>query len=114
MFVLKLKDSNGTDLNIGDIVQVKNSRGTTFYSEVKYLEYEETITPFHSFAFHCIIKVDKVPDNAIKTDREERFNMWYCPDEKEVSEKDFHNYIMDWRACERRLEDKCFCIQLIK
>ena len=114
MFTLKLQDSNGIALNMGDIVRVENGRGTDtcFYAEVKYLEKEKAIAPFHTFSFHKFIKVDSVPENATKS-TEERYGIWYLRGEN--SEYDnMSKYLIDWRQCEHLLEAGCYSIELEK
>jgi hypothetical protein len=96
-FTLELCDRNGAPLN----------------AEVKYLEDENIITPFHTFSFISFEKVDKVPDNAIKSN-EERYSIYYLADpEDDESGKDFNNYLMDWRICEHHLETRTFKINKI-
>lgn len=111
MFILKLYDRNGVELKFGDIVKISNGKSFQFYSEVKYLEDEQAIAPFHTFTFHSFIKVDKVPDNAKKS-TETKYNIWFTNDYEtdngfEIGEK----YLMDWRACEHLLEQRCFRIE---
>ena len=48
MFTLKLFDRKGTELNLGDIVKISDGKRFTFFAEVKYLESEGVITPFHT------------------------------------------------------------------
>ena len=115
MFKLKLQDRNGIELNEGDIVKISNRHGFTFFAEVKYLEKEGIIAPFHTFSFHSFVKVDKVPDNAIKS-TEERYGIWYVPDDvAEVDEdnESFNQYLISWRQCEHLLES-CFKIEIDK
>jgi|SRR5690606_12924882 len=115
MFKLELYDRIGNKLNLGDIVKVSNGREFTFYAEVKYLENEKVITPFHTFSFHSFEKVDEIPEHAKKL-AEERYDIWftYSPelDEKEAIEH-ANKYLTDWRQCERLLENRCFRIELI-
>jgi hypothetical protein len=108
---LILTDTHGTPLNFGDIVRVNSGRGgdSCFYSEVKYLEKEKAIAPFHTFSFHSFEKVDKVPENA-KELSETRYKAWYIDKDAE-SEKNFEGYLMDWRKCEHEL-NRCFHIIL--
>lgn len=108
MFILKLLDRKGKELNIGDIVKVSDGRYITFFAEVKWLEKEKVITPFHTFSFHSFEKVDKVPDDAIKS-TEERYNIWYLDEKIEDDEgvSNFEHYLMEWRKCERILERCC-------
>ena len=113
MFLLTLMDRNGTPLNMGDIVKVCNSRGEfTFYSEVKYLEKEKKIAPFHTFSFHSFEKVDKVPDHCTKS-TEERYQIWYTnnpeSESKEIHDM-FEKYLIDWRCCEHLIENSCFSL----
>lgn len=116
MFILELYDSNGNKLECGDIVKVSNGREFSFYAEVKYLEVEQVIAPFHTFSFHHFEKVDHVPDHAIQSS-EERYKVWYthtpevtAPEAKQYAEK----YLIDWRQCEHLLEEKCFRVKLIE
>jgi hypothetical protein len=112
MFTLKLYDRNGIELKQGDIVKVSNGKDFTFYSEVKWLELEQSIAPFHTFSFHSFEKVDSVPEHAIKG-RESRYDIWYTnesdtDDNAEAAQK----YLSDWRSCETLIEKKCFRITL--
>lgn len=111
MFILKLQDSNGNLLNIGDIVRVENGRNdkSVFFAEVKYLEKEQAITPFHTFSFHKFFKVDSVPEGATKS-TEERYGIWYFKDENKPYDPT-SQYLADWRQCEHLLENKCYSIQ---
>lgn len=116
MFKLKLYDRIGNELNPGDIVKVSDGKTITFYSEVKYLEKEQVITPFHTFSFHSFEKVDKVPEGAVKCS-EERYNIWFThsPDvDQEDAVKAAERYLIDWRQCEHLLEQRCFRIELEK
>lgn len=115
MFKLELYDRIGNKLNLGDIVKVSNGREFSFYAEVKYLENEKLITPFHTFGFHSFEKVDSVPEHAKKAS-EERYNIWYTHspelDEKWASEY-ANKYLIDWRQCEYLLEKRCFRVELL-
>ena len=113
MFILKLYDRLGNELNEGDIVKISNGKMFTFFAEVKYIESEKTITPFHTFTYHSFEKVDKVPDNATKS-TEQSYNIWYvCNDESEEDHKseDFERYLMSWRECEHHLEKRSWRIE---
>jgi len=116
MFKLKLYDRIGNELQPGNIVKVSDGKNITFYAEVKYLEKEQVITPFHTFSFHSFEKVDKVPEDAIKC-TEERYNIWFTHS-GEVDPSDAveaaNKYLIDWRQCEHLLETRCFRIQLEK
>ena len=115
MFKLELYDRAGNKLNLGDIVKVSNGREFSFYAEVKYLENEKVITPFHTFSFHSFEKVESVPEHAKKSN-EERYNIWYTHspelDEKDAAEH-ANKYLIDWRQCEHLLEKKCFRVELL-
>jgi hypothetical protein len=111
----KENDRIGNKLNLGDIVKVSNGREFSFYAEVKYLEKEKVITPFHTFSFHSFEKVDKIPEHAKKS-TEERYDIWYTHspelDEKEGAEY-ANKYLIDWRQCEHLLEKRCFRVELL-
>jgi hypothetical protein len=112
MFTLKIVDRKGIELNIGDIVKVSNGKNFNFYAEIKYLENEKILTPFHTFSFSSFEKADNIPDNAIKSN-EERYNIWFVPNSiQEIDEqaKEFSEYLMSWRQCEH-LIDTCFKIE---
>jgi hypothetical protein len=116
MFKLNLYDRIGNELKPGDIVKVSDGRNITFYSEVKYLEKEQVITPFHTFSFHSFEKVDKVPVDAVKSS-EERYNIWFTHSKEVDIDAAKHvasDYLMDWRNCEHLLKTKCFRIELEK
>jgi hypothetical protein len=112
-FLLTLMDRKGNVLNMGDIVKVANQRGEfTFYSEVKFLEAEKKIAPFHTFSFHSFEKVDSVPKHATLS-TEDRYKIWYTHNpESESTEihEIFNKYLTDWRACEHLLEQSCFTL----
>lgn len=114
MFKLSLYDRAGNKLQLGDIVKVSNGREVNFYCEVKYLEDEKVITPFHTFSFHSFEKVDKVPDHAIKSD-EERYNIWFTNNletDNQAAIDSAKDYLISWRQCEHLLENSCFRIEL--
>jgi hypothetical protein len=113
MIELKLYDRQGAKLNFGDIVKVSGGHNFHFYSEVKYLPEEECITPFHTFTFHSFEKVDKVPDYAIKSMIEKRYDIWFAnspePENLEGWIKG-EKYLLSWREYERLFEQRCFRI----
>jgi len=113
MFKLTLHDRNGVELKEGDIVKISNGRDFSFFAEVKWLEKEQVLTPFHTFSFHSFEKVDKVPDNARKGN-EERYGIWFMYEDegREHDEKQeyFDKYLADWRQCEHLLDNKCYRI----
>lgn len=116
MFTLELYDRIGQPLNIGDIVKVSDGRRFNFYAEVKYLEKEETITPFHTFSFHSFEKVAELPETLIKCS-EERYNIWFTHNpeiDTEEAIKEAEKYLIDWRQCEHLLKNRCFRIKLNK
>lgn len=117
MFTLTIHDRNGTPLKLGDIVKISDGRRFTFFAEVKYLEKEKTLTPFHTFTFHSFEKVDKVPENAVMS-TEERYKIWYIESDEDGEEdtgaKEAENYLMSWRDCEYNLEKRMYRIEMIK
>jgi hypothetical protein len=115
MFTLKLYDRKGAELNIGDIVKISDHRSQfSFFCEVKFLQNEKVITPFHTFSFHSFEKIDKVPEHAIKG-TEDRYNIWYLYEdeaENDTERASFDNYLMSWRECEHHLEKRSWRIEL--
>ena len=112
MFTLTIHDRKGTQLKEGDIVKVSDRKNFNFYAEVKFLEPEKVLAPFHTFSFHSFEKVDRVPDGALKS-TEERYGIWYLPDEVKETDEDgeqFNDYLMSWRACEHELEARSWRI----
>jgi len=112
MFTLTLHDRKGIQLNEGDIVKISDGRNFNFYAEVKYLEPEMVIAPFHTFSYHSFVKVDSVPDGALKS-TEERYGIWYLPDEVKETDEDgdeFKDYLMSWRHCESAIERRSWRI----
>lgn len=110
MFILKLYDRLGTELKEGDFVKVSNGKSMTFFAEVKYIESEGIITPFHTFSFHSFEKVDKLPDNAIKCD-EDRYEIYYMNNEEEDNNaSDYQNYLLTWKECEYHIEKRSWSI----
>lgn len=115
MFILKLYDRKGQKLNIGDIVRISDGKRFTFFCEVKYLEDEKAITPFHTFSFHSVEKVDKVPAEARKS-TEDRYGIWYLShDEADADKaaKQFKEYLMSWRQCEHNIDEKMWRIEIL-
>jgi hypothetical protein len=115
--LLTIHDKNGVELNFGDIVKIECSTAGshyTFYSEVKYLPESQSIAPFHTFAFHAVEKVDKVPDGATES-TEERYKIWFHQHEESEdgpSENNYSRYLMEWRECEHLLSEKIFRIHI--
>ena len=111
MFILTIHDRKGIELNEGDIVKISDGKYFKFYSEVKYLEKEKAIAPFHTFCFHSVEKVDSVPDTA-KPGNEERYKIWYeCDPEEDIDYQDHDNYLREWRDCERMIGSGMFNIK---
>ena len=103
MYKLKLHDRNGEPLSEGDIVRISNGKSFAFYSEVKYLEKEQSIAPFCTFSFHSFVKVNQVPRQAIRM-KEERYECWFLPDaEADNPEEAANSYLIEWRECEHLL-----------
>lgn len=112
MFIIELYDRCGNKLQLGDIVMVSDGNRFNFYSEVTYLEKEQAIAPFHTFSFHSFLKVDAVPEGAIKS-TEERYNIWFMRGDGE-SDKDADfasRYLIEWRACEHLIDKGYFRIK---
>jgi hypothetical protein len=114
MFILKLYDRKGNALKEGDIVKISNSREFTFYAEVKYIEEEGIIAPFHTFSFHSFEKVDSVPEGAVRS-KEERYGLWYLPEQREqdVDAEMYWQYLSEWRQCEHLIDNRCWRIENI-
>lgn len=111
-YTLHLFDRDGRELNEGDFVKISDGSRIQFYAEVKYLDKENSIAPFHTFSFHSMIKVDKLPEGLVKAD-EERYEVWHNaePDDDEtVNSASVKQYLMDWRACEHSLHERMFRI----
>lgn len=112
MFVLKLFDRLGNELKEGDLVKISNGKEFTFFSEVKYIENESIIAPFHTFCFHSFEKVDKIPDEAEKSS-EDRYNIWYVYNgegEQDNNADDFEKYLISWKECEINLNKRSWAI----
>ncbi len=87
MFKLTLHDRNGVELKQGDIVKISNGKEFTFFAEVKWLEKEQAIAPFHTFSFHSFEKVDKVPEKALRRVVEADYNWWFlCSEDAEMDD----------------------------
>lgn len=114
MFKLTLHDRKGTELKQGDIVKISDRHHFTFFCEVKYLEKEKVLAPFHTFSFHSFEKVDAVPANALKSS-EERYGIWYLQPEnaeEDPNSETFHQYLMSWRECESMINHRSYRIEL--
>ena len=115
MFILKLYDRKGNLLKIGDLVKISDGRHFKFFSEIKYLEKEQAIAPFHTFSFHSIEKIDKIPDNANIIKQEGRYNAWFTHNaEVDEDPERYDKYFRHWIECEYLLSQRCFIIELIK
>lgn len=71
---LKIFDTNGTELNIGDLVQIQEKRndGLTFYSRVQVLNGQ--LYPFNKFAYDRIFKIDEIPSECKHCQANEKEN----------------------------------------
>lgn len=119
MFILTVHDREGTELKDGDIVAVSgHNHGDNrfkFFAEVKWIPEKQVLTPFHTFTFHSFLKVDKVPDGAVpfKDDMAD-YKIWYiCDSEVDTKARDYERYLIDWRDCERLIENHIFRIRKI-
>jgi len=115
MFVLKLFDRLGNEINEGDIVKISNKGYFTFFSEVKFIQEEMIITPFHTFCFHSFEKVNEVPKEAVLSS-EKRYNIWYLNDEyaqKDTNHSNFEHYLMSWKECEYHINQKSYKIEKV-
>lgn len=114
MFTLTIHDRKGTLLKQGDIVKISERGYFQFFSEVKWLEKEQVLAPFHTFCFSSFEKVNSVPKEARKSS-EERYNIWYLDEkEKDPESETFEKYLMGWRECEHMLKERCYRIKMIK
>ena len=117
MFKLTLHDRNGVELKQGDIVKISNGKEFTFFAEVKWLEKEKAIAPFHTFSFHSFEKVDKVPEKALRRVVEADYNWWFlCSEDAEMDEdaERAKRYLLSWRECEHKLDNRSYRITLIE
>lgn len=116
MFTLTVHDRKGNKLSEGDIVQISEGRHFTFWAEVKFLEQEQVLAPFHTFSFHSFEKVKEVPPEAVKS-TEIRYGIWYLQADEDNLDEDagqFERYLSSWRECEHLLSDRVYRIQKIK
>jgi hypothetical protein len=114
-FKLTLHDREGTQLNEGDIVAISDGKRFNFYSEVKYNPEKKCIYPFHTFSFHSMLKVDKLPEKVRECNVLE-YKCWYIDhdDASEDTNAEYYSqYLLSWRECERLLEKNMFHIEPI-
>jgi hypothetical protein len=115
--ILTIHDKHGAELNFGDIVKIEtHSCGNfyTFYSEVTYLPDVQSIAPFHTFAFHYVEKVDRLPDGAKQMD-ETRYKCWmvfHDEIEDQPNREAYSKYLTEWRECEHLLSEKIFRVHI--
>lgn len=115
--ILQLQDAHGIELNLGDIVKinthVKDYLNTPFFAEITYDEERKCIYPFHTFSFHSMEKVNKLPDTAVKLD-EKRYNCWFDKNRDKNTEavKEADKYLMSWRQCEHNLNKRMYHIKI--
>lgn len=110
MFKLQLYDHHGNALKLGDIVRINSGDRSLheFYARLTWLKEEQAIAPFHTFTFHSMEKVEKVPESATKS-TEPRYDIWYI--EKPDGDPDrFEDYLMSWRECEHQIQKRAFRI----
>lgn len=113
MFEITFHDRNGTELKEGDIVALSDGRSINFYCEVKWIEAEQIMAPWHTFSFHSVEKIDKLPDGVTLSD-ETRYKCWFHNSPLDDSDsKPFNNYLMEWRTCEREIDKRVFRIKRI-
>jgi len=121
MFILTIHDRNGVQLKEGDFVKILDNGGRlTFFAEVKYLPQEMIITPFHTFSFSELEKVENneagqpdIPSTAVLS-TEERYKIYYLPDPIKTTQENHENFsrfLMDWRQCESHLEKRMWRIK---
>ena len=117
MFVLKLYDRLGRELHECDIVKIscrdRLNKYFKFYTEVKYIDEEKAINPFHTFSFHSFEKVNEVPEEAILIENEKNFKYWYIPDPEKDNFKEAEQYLMSWREFEHHVENRSYRIEKI-
>jgi len=117
MFKLTLHDRNGVELKQGDIVKISNGKKFTFYGEVKWLEKEKAIAPFHTFTFHSFEKVDKVPEKGLKRIVDADYDWWFLNDDDAETDQyadEAARYLMSWRDCEHSINNRSYQISLIE
>lgn len=113
MFEITFHDRNGLELKEGDIVALSDGRSLQFYCEVKWIEEEQIMAPWHTFSFHSVEKVDKLPE-GLTLSNETRFKCWYHNEPLEDGENSkFNDYLMEWRTCEREIDRRVFRIKRI-
>jgi len=110
MFILKIKDRQGVELNIGDLVQVHGRYSGSFFARIAFDPERKTIIPFSTFSFHSVEKIDKLPDNVTKAD-EKYGEYWYSDTPSDTDEK-FEKYLISWRECETKINSGAFNIEL--
>lgn len=115
MFILKILDCKGTELKEGDFVKVQRRTSwthVTFYTQVKYNKEQKAINPFHTFTWHRIEKIDKLPKNVHESKLQEWFPIWYTEEnEDSLKTKEYEKYFSSWKDCEVLLENRCYCIE---
>lgn len=87
-------DSIGQKLNLGDLlkVQTKMNLGLTFYVKLQFSN--GNLVPLSKFAFDRIIKIDKLPEDAIECSTKD-FIYWMHP-KTEIYLID-HNILEKWK-----------------
>jgi hypothetical protein len=113
MFEITFHDRNGTELKEGDVVALSDGKALRFYCEVKWIEAENIMAPWHTFSFHSVEKADKLPDGLTLSD-ETRYKCWYHNDPAEDNASgSFEHYRMEWLTCEREIDKRVFRIKRI-
>lgn len=116
MFRLKLYDILGQELHIGDIVRIRGNYEVTFFCKVEYDKERGILHPFHTFSFHRVAKIDKLPEGVIETKDNGR-TYWYFREkqnENQVPNKSDRvmEYLVSWRECESNLKTYMYRIEL--
>lgn len=107
MFILTLHDRLGNELSLGDLVKISDGKRFKFYTRIAYNQERKSISPFDTFSFHSVEKVDAIPDHAHKCDGE----YWFVSDEIDESPEQGKDYLMSWRKCEHNLRRSMFRIK---
>ena len=69
-----VRDSNGAKLKTGDLLKIQ-SRNSVFYTKMQVIK--GSLYPFDQFAYDNIVKVESLPDRAVKSKTDDGVEFWY-------------------------------------
>ena len=95
---LQIFDTNGIELNVGDLVAIQQQRNNnlTFYSRVQIIDGQ--LYPFNKFCYDRIVKIDQVPEGCTHAQQKGNFPEYWINKKQElimIDEGKLEKWILD-------------------